>query len=52
MWNNRKTYILLVGVSVGKTTFENCNIEDMETLGIGHSAPRETRVHATEDMCF
>lgn len=52
MWNNRKIYILLVGVSVGKITFENCNIEDMDTLGIGHSAPREIRVHATVDMYF
>lgn len=50
MWNNGKTYTLLVGVSVGKTTLENCNIEDMDTLGLGHSTPRETRVHATEDM--
>ena len=41
---------MLVGVSVGKTTLENCNIEDMDTLGLGHSTPRETRVHATEDM--
>lgn len=48
MWNNGKTYTLLVGV--GKTTLENCNIEDMDTLGLGRSTPRETRVHTTEDM--
>lgn len=50
MWNNRKTYTVLVGVSVGKTALENCNIKDMDTLGLGHSTPRETRVHAIEDM--
>ena len=26
------------------------NIEDMDTLGLGYSTPRQTRVHATEDV--